>query len=173
MTSQPPSTPIPAMAPSGDKGIQAGKIWFNGQLVAQEEARVSVLSHALHYGSSVFEGIRAYQTEGGPAIFRLADRTRRLLHSAHILRMPVPYTEAEINDAIKAVIRENGYEACYIRPLVYRGGGSLGVNPLPCQVEMMVAAWRWGSYLGDEALHHGALGDPSGHHARHRRAHRP
>ncbi|AFZ68721.1 branched-chain amino acid transaminase [Deinococcus peraridilitoris] len=156
MNSQPSSTPIPASAPSGDKGIQAGKIWLNGQLVAQEEARVSVLSHALHYGSSVFEGIRAYRTGRGPAIFRLAEHTRRLMESAHILRMPVPYTEEEVNEAIKAVIRENGYQECYIRPLVFRGGASLGVNPLPCPVEMMVAAWHWGAYLGDEALRSGA-----------------
>ncbi|PYE52869.1 branched-chain amino acid transaminase [Deinococcus yavapaiensis] len=140
----------------GDKGIQAGKIWFNGQLVPQEEAKVSVLSHALHYGSSVFEGIRAYKTDRGPAVFRLDEHTERLIHSALILRMPVPYTPDEINEAIKAVIRENAYDECYIRPLVFRGGATLGVNPLPCPVEMMVAAWKWGAYLGEDAVREGA-----------------
>ncbi|MBB6099594.1 branched-chain amino acid aminotransferase [Deinobacterium chartae] len=140
----------------GDKGIQAGIVWFNGQFVPQEEARVSVLAHALHYGSSVFEGVRAYRTERGPAVFRLKEHTERLIHSAHILRMPVPYAFEEINEAILEVIRRNGYEECYIRPLVFRGGQSLGVNPLPCPVEAMVAAWYWGAYLGEEAIEQGA-----------------
>jgi len=149
-------TSTPHVTAGGDKGIQAGLIWLNGALVPQEEAKVSVLAHALHYGSSVFEGIRAYATPQGPAVFRLPEHTRRLIESAHILRMPIPYTAEDINEAVKAVIRENGYEACYIRPLVFRGGSTLGVNPLPCPVEMMVAAWRWGSYLGDEAVQQGA-----------------
>lgn len=140
----------------GDKGIQAGQIWFNGQLVPQEAAKISVLAHALHYGSSVFEGVRAYATDQGPAIFRLQEHTNRLIESAKIIRMPVPYSTDELNEAIKSVVRENNYESCYIRPLVFRGGQSLGVNPLPCPVEVMVAAWHWGAYLGDEAVNKGA-----------------
>ena len=151
MTAQ--STPVKA---GGDRGIQAGRIWFNGTLVPQEEAKVSVLAHALHYGSSVFEGIRAYATERGPAVFRLREHTRRLFQSAHIVRMPIPYAEDQIDEAVKSVVRENGYPSCYIRPLVFRGGATLGVNPLPCPVEVMVAAWEWGSYLGDEAVEQGA-----------------
>ena len=137
-------------------GIQAGLIWLNGKLVPQEEAKISVLSHALHYGSSVFEGVRAYATEQGPAVYRLPEHTERLFNSAKIIRMPIPYTPEEINRAILSVVKENGYDSCYIRPLAFRGGETLGLNPLPCPVEVMVAAWRWGTYLGDEAIEKGA-----------------
>jgi branched-chain amino acid aminotransferase len=140
----------------GDAGIKAGQIWMNGTVVPQEQATVSVLTHAMHYGTSVFEGIRAYETARGPAVFRLPEHTKRLLDSAKILRMPVPFTAEEINEAVLQTVRVNGYRSCYIRPLVWRGGQTLGVNPLPCPVQAMVAAWEWGAYLGEEALQKGA-----------------
>ena len=115
----------------GDQGIDAGLIWFNGKIVPQEEAQVSVLTHALHYGTSVFEGIRAYSTSRGPAIFRLHEHTQRLFDSALILRMPVPFSQDEVNRAILDTVRVNNWPACYVRPLIWRGGQTLGVNPLP------------------------------------------
>jgi branched-chain amino acid aminotransferase len=150
------ATKQPQASAGGDRGIEAGQIWFNGRIVPQAEAKVSVLTHALHYGTSVFEGIRAYATPRGPAVFRLAEHTRRLFDSARIMRMPVPYSEAEINQAILDTIRANGWQACYIRPLVWRGGQTLGVNPMPCPVHAMVATWEWGAYLGEEAITRGA-----------------
>lgn len=140
----------------GDARIQAGLIWMDGRLVPEEQATVSVLSHALHYGTSVFEGVRAYETPRGPAIFRLPEHTKRLFASAHIMRMPIPYSQTEIAQAQLEVIRVNGYSSCTIRPLVWRGAQTLGVNPLPCPVQVMVAAWNWGAYLGEEAIQKGA-----------------
>jgi branched-chain amino acid aminotransferase len=141
----------------GDSRIKAGLIWMNGQMVPQEEARVSVLTHALHYGTSIFEGIRAYDTPQGPAIFRLGEHVERLFHSAKVLMMEIPFTPQEISQAIKQVVRENGYKSCYIRPLAWMGAHTLGVNPLPNNpAEVMVAAWEWGTYLGDEAVKKGA-----------------
>jgi branched-chain amino acid aminotransferase len=141
----------------GDAAIQAGLIWFNGSLVPQEEAKVSVLSHALHYGTSIFEGIRAYATPQGTAIFRLKEHVERFFHSARVLRMELPYTPEELAEAIRLVVRENHYASCYIRPLAWMGARSLGVNPLPNNpAEVMVAAWEWGSYLGEEAVRRGA-----------------
>lgn len=131
-------------------------IWFNGELVPWEKATVHVMSHALHYGSSVFEGIRCYDTPKGPAIFRLAPHTRRLFDSAKIYYMDVPFSQAQVDDACKAVIRENGLKSAYIRPLVWRGYGEIGVFPLKNPVEVMVAAFEWGAYLGAEALELGA-----------------
>ena len=137
--------------------IQAGQIWFNGQMVPQAEAKVSVLTHALHYGSSIFEGIRAYHTARGPAVFRLNEHVERLFHSARVMRMEIPFTPDEIRQAILETVRTNRYPACYIRPLAWMGARSLGVNPLPNNpTEVMVAAWEWGSYLGDEAIKKGA-----------------
>jgi branched-chain amino acid aminotransferase len=130
-------------------------IWFNGELVPWEKATVHVMTHALHYGSSVFEGIRAYNTPKGPAVFRLAPHTRRLFDSARIYRMELPYTREQINEACKAVVRENGLKSAYLRPLVWRGYGELGVMPLKNPVEVMVAAIEWGAYLGAEALESG------------------
>lgn len=130
-------------------------IWFNGELVAWENAKVHVMTHALHYGSSVFEGIRCYETPRGPAIFRLAPHTRRLFDSARIYRMDLPFTPAQINDACKTVVRENGLKSAYLRPLVWRGYGELGVFPLKNPVEVMVAAVEWGAYLGAEGLENG------------------
>jgi len=130
-------------------------IWKNGELVEFEKATVHVLTHALHYGSGVFEGIRCYRTPDGPAVFRLPEHLRRLALSAKIYRMELPFSIAQIRDAIVDTIRGNGFEACYIRPLVFRGFGSMGVNPLRSPVEVVIAAWPWGKYLGDEALAQG------------------
>ena len=130
-------------------------IWFNGELVPWEKATVHVMTHALHYGSSVFEGIRCYDTPKGPAIFRLTPHIRRLFDSAKIYRMDIPYSRAEISEACMAVIRENGLKSAYLRPLVWRGYGEIGVFPLKNPVEVMVAAIQWGAYLGAEALEKG------------------
>ncbi len=130
-------------------------IWFNGSLIPWDEARIHVLSHVMHYGSSVFEGIRCYEQPSGSAVFRLEDHIRRLFDSARIYRMEIPWSREEVVEACLETVRANGLNSCYIRPLVYRGYGSMGVNPLPCPVELMIAAWEWGAYLGDEALENG------------------
>jgi branched-chain amino acid aminotransferase len=148
--------PAPGPTSGGDVGIRCGLIWMDGKLVPQAEAQVSVLAHALHYGTSVFEGLRAYATSGGPAVFRLPEHTRRLFDSARIMRMPMPYSEAQIDEAILSTVRANGWDACYVRPLVWRGGQTLGVNPMPCPIQVMIATWEWGAYLGEEALLKGA-----------------
>ena len=146
----------PKASAGGDTGIQAGMIWMNGELVPQEKATISVLTHALHYGTSVFEGVRAYETARGAAVFRLPEHTKRLFESAHIMRMPILFTQDDISNAHLEVIRANQYKSCYIRPLVWRGGQTLGVNPMPCPVLAMVAAWEWGAYLGEDAINKGA-----------------
>ena len=120
-----------AEAKGGDVQIKAGLIWMNGAFVPQEEAKTSVLSHALHYGTSVFEGIRAYETPKGPAVFRLKEHVRRFYNSAKVLRMEIPFAPEELEEAIKEVVRRNGYRSCYIRPLAWMGAKALGVNPLP------------------------------------------
>ncbi len=130
-------------------------IWFNGELVPWEKATVHVMTHALHYGSSVFEGIRCYNTPKGPAVFRLAPHTRRLIDSAKIYRMELPFSQEQLNEACKAVVRENGLQSAYLRPLAWRGYGELGVFPLKNPVEVMVAAVEWGAYLGADALENG------------------
>jgi len=126
-------------------------IWKNGQLVEFEKATVHAMSHALHYGSGVFEGIRCYKTRRGPAVFRLAEHLDRLEYSARIYRMPMPFSRDELAEAILETIRANEMESCYIRPVVYRGFGTMGVNPLKSPVEAMVAVWSWGKYLGEGA----------------------
>jgi branched-chain amino acid aminotransferase len=131
------------------------KVWMNGEMVDWDDAQIHVLSHVVHYGSSVFEGLRCYKTKSGPAVFRLAEHTDRLFNSAKIYRMTPPHTHAEINKAILDLISLNGLESCYIRPVVYRGYGSLGVNPTSCPIETAIAAWRWGAYLGPEAMEKG------------------
>jgi branched-chain amino acid aminotransferase len=131
------------------------QIWFNGELVPWERATVHVMTHALHYGSSVFEGIRSYDTPRGPAIFRLQPHLRRLADSARIYRMEIPYSQEDLTAACHAVVRENGLTAAYLRPLVWRGYGEIGVMPLKNPVETMVAAIEWGAYLGAEALENG------------------
>lgn len=131
-------------------------IWHNGKLVPWKDATVHLLSHALHYGSSVFEGIRAYATPEGPKIFRLAAHTRRLLDSAKIHRIVIPWSAAEINAACREVVLRNGLKSAYIRPLAYRGYGDVGVVPKDGHpVELGIAAWEWGAYLGPEALEKG------------------
>ncbi|MGQ9502062.1 MAG: branched-chain amino acid transaminase [Anaerolineae bacterium] len=134
---------------------KAEVIWFNGEFVPWDEAKVHVLSHVLHYGSSVFEGIRAYKTERGPAVLGLMPHIDRLFFSAKVIRMEIPYSKQEIAEAIKATIRRNRHEACYIRPLVFRGYDTLGVFPLNCPVETVIATWEWGAYLGAGALEQG------------------
>jgi branched-chain amino acid aminotransferase len=131
------------------------KIWMDGELVDWENATIHVLTHGLHYGSGVFEGIRAYATKRGPAVFRLQDHIRRLFRSAHVYDMQIPYAPDELVEATVATIRENGLEACYVRPLVYRGYGEMGLNPLPAPVNVSIAVWRWGVYLGEESLEKG------------------
>jgi branched-chain amino acid aminotransferase len=131
------------------------KIWMNGELVDWGEARVHVLSHALHYGSGVFEGIRAYSTDRGTAVFRLVDHLRRLQRSADVYYMPVPFSLEELRAATHETIAANGVSSCYVRPLVWRGYGELGVKPLHSPVDVAIAVWPWGAYLGEEALEHG------------------
>src|SRR5215470_11422546 len=131
------------------------KVWMNGRLVDFADAKISVFTHALHYGSGVFEGERCYKTARGPAVFRLDDHLDRLLWSAKIYRMEIPYTIDELKEATLAVIRANGFEHCYIRPLVYRGFGSLGVNPFPNPVDVVIGCYEWGKYLGPEAIEQG------------------
>ncbi|OQB36987.1 MAG: Branched-chain-amino-acid aminotransferase [Candidatus Latescibacteria bacterium ADurb.Bin168] len=133
----------------------SGPIWFDGAFVPWEEAKIHVLSHVAHYGSGVFEGIRCYATKNGPAVFRMREHVRRMFDSAKIYRMPVPFAQEEIEAAILETIRRNGLDACYIRPLVFRGYGQLGVSPLNCPVNVVIAVWEWGKYLGPEALEQG------------------
>ncbi|GAB4560305.1 MAG: branched-chain amino acid transaminase [Anaerolineae bacterium] len=130
-------------------------IWFDGEFVPWGEAKVHVLSHALHYGSSVFEGIRAYETPSGVAIFRLRPHVKRLYNSCKIARMPVPFTQEQLSEAIAETVRRNQLRSCYIRPLVFRGYEVLGVDPRRCPVHVIVAAFEWGTYLGAEALEQG------------------
>ena len=130
-------------------------IWKNGELVAWQDATVHVTAHALHYGSSVFEGVRAYATPQGPALFRLEPHTRRLLNSAKIARMQVPYTAEQINEAIIETIRRNGHESCYVRPLLYRGAKKLGVEGRENPTELVIITMEWGRYLGAEAIEQG------------------
>ena len=132
-----------------------GKIWLDGQLVDWRDAKVHVLTHTLHYGCGAFEGVRAYDTAQGTAIFRLQDHTRRLLNSAKILRMGVPFSAEQLDQAQKEVIRANGLQSGYIRPLVWLGSEKLGVSPKGNKVHVMVAAWAWGAYLGEEGLKKG------------------
>ncbi len=134
---------------------EVDKIWMNGKLVKWHDAKIHVLSHVIHYGSSWFEGIRCYQTAKGPAIFRLDKHIRRLFDSAKIYKTEVPFSETQIENAILETISANKMQACYIRPIIYRGYGDVGVNPLPCPVDVSIAVWEWGSYLGPEALTHG------------------
>ena len=134
---------------------ECDKIWFNGELVDWHDAKIHVLSHVVHYGSSVFEGIRCYKTEKGSAIFRLDEHVSRLFDSAKIYRMDIPYTHEEVSAAILKTIRVNKLEACYIRPVVYRGYETLGVDPMGCPVDVVIAVWEWGEYLGEAALKNG------------------
>ena len=131
------------------------KIWLDGAFVAWDEARVHVLTHTLHYGSGVFEGIRVYATPDGPAVFRLTDHMERLLDSAKLMMIDVPFSRDELVAAAKETVRVNGMESCYVRPLVFLGYGNMGVNPLASPVQVAIAVWPWGTYLGDKALRSG------------------
>jgi branched-chain amino acid aminotransferase len=131
------------------------KIWMNGELVPWDDARIHVLTHTLHYGMGVFEGIRAYETPNGPGVFRLTEHMQRLHNSARIMGMPMPYSVDELVEATKAVVRSSGLPSCYIRPIAYFGYGEMGLNTLPCSVDVSIACWPWGAYLGDDALSKG------------------
>jgi len=130
-------------------------IWMNGELVEFEKATVHVLTHALHYGSGLFEGIRCYKTRQGSAVFRLPEHLKRLENSCKVYRMEIPYTREQLTQAVFDAIIGNEFEACYIRPIIFRGFGSPGINPLPLPVDVVVAVWPWGKYLGDEAAERG------------------
>jgi len=134
---------------------KSDQIWMNGKLVPWDDAKVHIGVHALHYGSAVFEGLRCYSTPEGPAVFRLDAHTDRLYNSAKIYRMDLPYPAAEVNQAVLDTVAANKMDACYIRPIVYRGYGQLGVNPFPCPVDVAIMVWDWGKYLGAEALEKG------------------
>ena len=128
------------------------KIWMDGELVNWEDATVHVLTHSLHYGTGVFEGIRAYPCSSGPGVFRLADHITRLQRSAHILSLEIPFSHAELCAAVRDTVRASGLDACYIRPLVYLGYGEMGLNPLFSDVKVSVAVWPWSAYLGEEGI---------------------
>jgi branched-chain amino acid aminotransferase len=131
------------------------KIWMDGKLVDWDQAQVHVLTHTLHYGCGVFDSMRAYPTSAGPAVFRLSEHIKRLIDSARILLIDVPFSQAELVEATKETVRVNGLDACYIRPIVYLGYGEMGLNPLSCPVQVAIAIWPWGSYLGEEGLRTG------------------
>ena len=132
-----------------------GKIWMDGQFVEWRDAKIHVLTHTLHYGCGAFEGVRAYKTDRGTAIFRLRDHTERLFNSAKILRMEIPFTLEQAMQAQLDVVRLNGFDSCYIRPLTWIGDKKLGVSPRGNTIHLMVAAWPWGAYLGEEGLKKG------------------
>ncbi len=130
-------------------------IWMNGEFVAWDQAQVHVLSHGLHYGSGVFEGIRCYETERGPAVFRHLDHMRRLEKSAELFYLPLTYSAAQLREATTELIARNGLASCYIRPLAFRGYGEMGLYAQAAPVEVVIAVWPWGSYLGDEGKRNG------------------
>jgi len=136
----------------------ADQIWLNGEFVAWEDAKVHVLTHAIHYGTAVFEGIRAYETDGGTGIFRHQDHLDRLEASAKLYYMDMPFPKEQIREATHELIARNGFKSCYIRPLVWRGYGPMGLNPLENPVEAMVAVWEWAVYLGEEGKRNGVRG---------------
>jgi len=143
------SSAVPSMAD------RDGKIWMDGQLVEWRDAKIHVLTHTLHYGCGAFEGVRAYETAQGTAIFRLEDHTRRLFNSAKILRMNIPFTQEQVNQAQVEVVRANQLKSCYLRPLTWIGDRKLGVSPKGNDIHLMVAAWAWGAYLGEEGMARG------------------
>jgi len=132
-----------------------GLIWLDGEMVPWREAKTHVLTHTLHYGMGVFEGVRAYATDEGPAIFRLREHTNRLFNSAHILGMPIPYDRDILDEAQRAAVRENGLAAAYIRPMCFYGSEGMGLRADNLQVHCMVAAWHWGAYLGEDNMKNG------------------
>jgi branched-chain amino acid aminotransferase len=134
---------------------QTEKIWHNGKFINWDDAKIHVLSHVVSYGSGVFEGIRCYHTKQGPALFRLREHMQRLLNSGRIYRMDIPYTVEELSNTAVELVRVNKMNACYVKPIVLRGPGEAGVNPFPTTLEVFMACWEWGSYLGAEALEKG------------------
>jgi branched-chain amino acid aminotransferase len=132
-----------------------GHIWYDGKLVPWRDANTHVLTHSLHYGLAVFEGVRAYKTVNGTAIFRLAEHTERLFNSAHIYMMKIPYTREQIMQAQKEVVRANKLDSCYIRPIAFYGSEKMGVSPKGATVHVAIAAWPWGAYLGEDAIEKG------------------
>jgi len=143
------SVVIPSMS------VRDGKIWMDGKMVEWRDAKIHVLTHTLHYGCGAFEGVRAYNTVNGTAVFRLQEHTERLFNSAKILRMNIPFSQQEAMDVQREVVRANKLESCYIRPLVWIGDKKLGVSPKGNTIHLMVAAWAWGAYLGEEGLKKG------------------
>jgi branched-chain amino acid aminotransferase len=139
------------MSPFNENGV----VWMNGRLVPWKDATIHLASHVIHYGSSLFEGFRAYGTPKGTAVFRLQAHTDRLFNSCKIYRMEIPYTRDEVNRAVLETVKANGLKACYVRPIVYRGYGTLGVDPLRNPVDCAILVWEWGQYLGPEALEQG------------------
>jgi branched-chain amino acid aminotransferase len=135
--------------------IRASKVWHNGELIDWDDAKVHVMTHALHYGTTVFEGIRCYRTERGSEVFRLLEHITRLYHSAKIYRMDLALSRDDYLDAVLDTIKANQLEHCYIRPLAFRGVGAIGVNPLDNPIEEYILVWEWGKYLGDEAIENG------------------
>ena len=135
--------------------IESELIWHNGEFVAWEDAKVHVLTHGLHYGTGVFEGIRCYETERGPAIFRHLDHLQRLERSARLYYMDLPYSVEQLRSATHELISRNGLASCYIRPIAYRGYGHMGLNPLEAPVDVSIAVWPWGNYLGEEGTRNG------------------
>src|SRR5437764_11304597 len=131
------------------------KIWMDGEFVDWDDAKIHILTHTLHYGSGVFEGVRAYPTSRGAGVFRLTDHINRLFMSAKVVLIDIPFTPVQLVEAVKDTIRVNGLEQCYIRPIAYLGYGEMGLNPLPCPVNVSIAVWPWGTYLGDEGIRRG------------------
>ncbi|MBM3659199.1 MAG: branched-chain amino acid transaminase [Actinobacteria bacterium] len=131
------------------------KIWMDGELVDWDKAQIHVLTHTLHYGCGVFEGVRAYETAEGPAVFRLRDHIERLFDSAKIFMIDIPFTVEDLVEATRETVRVNGLPSCYIRPIVYLGYGEMGLNPLPSPVQVSIAVWPWGAYLGDDGVANG------------------
>jgi branched-chain amino acid aminotransferase len=134
---------------------ETAKIWMNGELVDWADAKIHVGSHGLHYGSGVFEGIRCYETDAGPAVFRLTDHLKRLHNSARLIQMELPYSVEELHAACTELVGVNGLPECYLRPIAFYGYGELGVRPRGCPVDVVVMSWPWGTYLGDGALENG------------------
>lgn len=132
-----------------------GWIWYDGKLVPWRDATTHVLTHSLHYGLAIFEGVRAYKTAGGTAIFRLQDHTARLFNSAKIFMMEIPFTQEQLNEAQREVVRANKLDSCYLRPLAFYGSEKMGVSPKGARVHVAIAAWPWGAYLGEEGLQKG------------------
>ena len=130
-------------------------VWHNGKLIPWEQATIHVMTHVVHYGSSVFEGIRCYHTKHGSGIFRLDAHTERLINSAHIYRIQTDYDADDLIEACRQVVVANGYKECYLRPVIFRGYGTFGVDPFPCPIETYICTWQWGKYLGPEALEQG------------------